>query len=168
MMEAQVEACETLMARATNNKEALMFARAIEGSRPDAATKENIIWGWKKIADTMRRIPQFQTQVPPKEPAETATNEVKAQYVKDKEAYDTAQAQHIAYRRLFHQGRYNMALCYYLSALMADKAEDKTKLLNSVSYAIGNTADYDPEMGGKEWQPKYKELRDKAEQALKQ
>ncbi|MCE9603683.1 MAG: hypothetical protein K8U03_02145 [Planctomycetia bacterium] len=168
LMEAQVEAAETLVARAVNNKEPLMFARAIEGSRPDPKTKENIIWGWKRIADTMRRIPQFQPPVAPKAPADAAAADVKAKYQKDLAAFEEAKQQHTAYRRLFHVGRYNMALCYYQNALVAATPAERSKLLNSVTYSIENTKDYDPDMGGVEWKPKYKDLNDKATKALTQ
>lgn len=166
LMEAQIEAAETLVDRAVTKKEPLMLMRAIEGSRPDAKG-ENIIWGWKKIADTMRRIPEFADPIQPKPPAESASTDVKEQYAKDLEAYNKALPLHAAYRKLFHTGRYNMALCYYQKAQVADSPEDRSKMLNSVVYSINNTADYDPTMGGAEWKPKYDDLKSKAEKALK-
>lgn len=152
LMEAQVEAAETMMARAAANpkdpKEAAFYARAIDGYWPDPATKENIIWGWKRIADTMRRIPEFQ---------------------QPKDGTPDAKAQHEAYRKLFHTGRYNMADCYYRHALTpAATADERTKFLNSVTYSNGITKDFDPTMGGPEWQAKYQDLSDKAARALKQ
>lgn len=167
LMEAQLEAAETLVDRAVTKKEPLMLMRAIEGSRPDAKG-ENIIWGWKKIADTMRRIPEFADPVQPKAPAESAAADVKAKYEADLAAYNKALPMHAAYRKLFHTGRYNMALCYYQAAQVAASPEERSKMLNSVVYSINNTADYDPSMGGTEWKPKYDDLKTKADKALKQ
>jgi len=172
LMEAQVEAAETLMARAAsapgNAVDLVMYTRAIEGSRFDKESGENIIWGWKRIADTMRRIPAFQAKpVAPTAPAATATDAEKAKYATDLAAFTTAQEQYDAYRRLFHVARYGMAQSYYQHAQSPIVSrEEKTKLLNSVTYTNGITKDIDPELGGPEWQTKYKELNDKATAAL--
>jgi tetratricopeptide (TPR) repeat protein len=167
LMEAQVEAAATLADRAQTNKEVLMFDRAIKGSRPDEKG-DNIIWGWLRIADTMRRVPQF---VPPEQPAAPPAGATPEQLKAHQDAlakYNDDMIQHKAFVELFHVGRYNAALNYYQHALLSDKADERKKLLNSVTYTINNTKDLAADMGGAEWKAKYDDLTAKATKALAQ
>ena len=158
LMEAQVEAADTLAARALANapkdpKELLMFDRAIGGSRPDPMG-DNIIWGWKRIADTMRRVPQFVEPVKP----ESADPAAQQKYADD-------MIQHKEFMKLFHTGRYNAALNYYQWGMLSPDAAERSKQMKAAIYTIDITSGITPDMGGPEWKPKYDALKAKAEKA---
>jgi hypothetical protein len=138
LMEAQVEACETLMERA--RKEPHIYTTAVQGSRPDAATKENIIWGWRKISDAMRNSPPFSN------------------------ANDPA---HADFLRMYHTARYNMIVCAYQQAMAQTVKEERDKFLKGADYALTITEQHTPDMGGDAWKPKYQEMKQKVQSALK-
>lgn len=143
LMEAQIEACETLMERAANLKQPHIYATAVNGSRPDGpdgTTGDNIIWGWRRISDTMRQSPPFN---------------------------DPKDASHKEFQRLYHTARYNMAMCAYQQALAQTAKEERDKLLKAADYYITITQQHVPDLGGPEWAAKYQDLQKKAQNALK-
>ena len=139
LISAQVEACETLMERAATKKEPHIYATAINGSRPDAKG-ENIIWGWRKISDTLRSSPPFA---------------------------DANDPSHKDFIKLYHQARYTMATCAYQQAMAQTGKAERDQLLKATLYYITITEQYVPDLGGPEWKAKYDEIKKKAESALK-
>jgi hypothetical protein len=121
-------------------KEPHVYAFAVNGSRPDERG-ENIIWGWARIAKTMQQSPPYN---------------------------NPQDASHKEFVRLFHQARYNMAYCNYLQALGQTVKDERDKYLKAADYALTITEQYTPDMGGDEWKPRYTELRNKIQSALKQ
>lgn len=154
LMEGQVEAAETLAASALKTNDLTAFDRAIGGTAPDEMG-DNIIWGWKRIADTMRRVPQFAV---PEKPA-SADQAAAAKYADD-------MAQHQAFMNYFHIGRYNTALDFYQHAMALNAADERSKMLKAVLYTIDVTSGITPDMGGAAWKAKYDELSAKAKKAL--
>jgi hypothetical protein len=61
-----------------------------------------------------------------------------------------------------------MAYCNYLQALGQTVKDERDKYLKAADYALTITEQYTPDMGGDEWKPKYTELRNKIQSALKQ
>ncbi|MBL9093605.1 MAG: hypothetical protein JNL96_20475 [Planctomycetaceae bacterium] len=155
LMEAQVDAAQALADWAIAKKDPAQFNYAIGGAKPDEKG-DNIIWGWKRIADTMRRVPQF---APPVKPADANDAAAAAKYQQE-------MTEHNAFVELFHTGRYNTALNYYQHAMMVEDAAERTKLLNSVTYTVDNTKSLVGDLGA--WTPKYDKLVADAKKALGQ
>lgn len=134
LIEAQVEAAETLMDKAASTKNPDFYTEAIMGRDPDEKN-DNIVWGWSRIAFTISRTPQFSSSEDP------ANKE---------------------FTRLYHLGRYQTALCYLLQADLTANPDDKLKRYRAVLFTIDQTESSRPDLGGEEWKPKYQDLRDKA------
>ncbi len=65
------------------------------------------------------------------------------------------------FRDVFHEARYNMAVCRVEFGATQKNAADKQKLLNLAKETIRKTKEYEATMGGAKWKPMYeKELRD--------
>lgn len=166
LMEAQIEACETLMDRAATKKEPHIYATAINGSRPDEKG-DNIIWGWSRIAKAMQQNPLFAEPKKPADPPAGASPDIVAQHQKDLAKYQEDMGTHKAFERIFHQSRYSMLNCSYLQAMAQTVKEERDKLLKAVVYFYEITKQQVPAMGGTEWAAKYEDMKKKAENALK-
>jgi len=167
LIEAQIDACEILMEKALQKADPASTLLAITGGRP-GSDGGNVIWGWRRIADTMRNSPQFQTPVKPADLSADAPPDAVTKHKADLEKYQTDLATHLEFMKLFHTSRYQVAECYLTLAQATQDPVERKKHLNAVIYTIDVTEQYAPDMGGDAWKPKYQELKNKATQVLAQ
>jgi hypothetical protein len=166
LIEGQIDACETLMEKAVRKNDLGSTLLAITGGRP-GSDGGNVIWGWRRIADTMRNSPQFQTPAKPADLAAGASAEDANKHAAETAKYQTDLATHLEFMKLYHTSRLKVAECYWQLAQATQVPEDRKKHLNAVVYTIDVTEQYTPDLGGDEWKPKYQELKNKAVEALK-
>jgi cellulose synthase operon protein C len=62
------------------------------------------------------------------------------------------------FRDVFHEARYNMALCRVEFAASRTNADEKQKLLELANGTIRETKRYEGTMGGAKWKPQYEKL----------
>jgi tetratricopeptide (TPR) repeat protein len=79
-----------------------------------------------------------------------------------------ATARYKDYREVYHQARYNAAVCYYEYSLCLRKPEEREKYLKFAKDCIVFTQRLNPQLGGSAWQAKYDALLKKIQRALRE
>jgi tetratricopeptide (TPR) repeat protein len=72
------------------------------------------------------------------------------------------------YRDVFHEARYNLAMCHFKSALRKRGTNEREQYLKFAKSDIVQTQQLYPELGGSEWRAKYDQLFRQIQKELKE